>query len=274
VLQGKPLSYNNILDLDAAAGLVAELKGPSVVAVKHNNPCGVASKTSLLEALEAAVKSDPVSVFGGILALNEVVTKSEAEQVGELFLECIVAPDFSAEALAIFSKKKNLRLLRWPSMLVQQRSNEIRGISGGFLVQAKDRRGSDSSQWQYLGEQPSVAIMFDLKLAEKVCASLKSNSIALVKKGQTVGLGMGQVNRVDAVQQAVERMLAHHGRVNDLVLASDAFFPFPDSIEKAAAAGVRWILQPGGSVKDQAVFDRAKVLGINMIITGVRHFRH
>jgi phosphoribosylaminoimidazolecarboxamide formyltransferase/IMP cyclohydrolase len=274
VLQGKPLSYNNILDLEAAAGLVRELAGPSAVAVKHNNPCGVASQKSLLEALDLAIKSDPVSVFGGIVAVNEKIGASEASRLGDLFLECIVAPEFSTEALEIFAEKKNLRILEWKSILKTPSSFEIRGVSGGFLVQNSDQRGSPVESWKFLGEKPNERLLADLRFAEKVCASLKSNSIALVKDGQTVGLGMGQVNRVEAVQHAIDRMKAHHGDLQDVILASDAFFPFQDSIEKAAQAGVRWVLQPGGSVKDDVVIAKAKELGLQMILTGKRHFRH
>jgi len=277
VLQGKPLSYNNILDLEAAAGLVRELSGPSAVAVKHNNPCGVASKPSLTDAVECTLKCDPVSVFGGIIAVNQPITKSEAELLAELFLECIVAPDFTAEALAVFSKKKNLRILKWKTMLESVHEVELRTISGGFLLQSSDSKTSDPNSWTIIGATPTGQIMKDLVFAEKVCASLKSNAIAIVKNGQSLGLGMGQVNRVDAVQHSIERMKSHHGQnggVGDLILASDAFFPFADSIVKAGEAGVRWIIQPGGSLNDKSVLEQAEKMNINMILTGARHFRH
>lgn len=275
VLQGKPLSYNNILDLDAATLLVRELKGPSAVAVKHNNPCGVASQASLYSAVDLAIKADPVSVFGGIIAVNRTVDLQAAERMTDIFLECIVAPDFSVEALAVLSKKKNLRLLRWPELMRTERDLEVRGVQGGFLVQKPDSLGSEPVGWQLLGQTPSEEVLADLVLAEKISASLKSNAIAIVHAGQSFGLGMGQVNRVDAVLQAIARMQQHHGsKPHNLVLASDAFFPFADSITIAAQAGVRWILQPGGSVKDEEVFMKARDLGVNMILTGRRHFRH
>lgn len=274
ILQGKALSYNNILDLDAACLLVKELTGPSVVAVKHNNPCGVASGKTLSEALVAALKADPVSVFGGIVALNEKVGRSEAEKLSEIFLECVVAPDYTQEARDVFSKKKNVRVLLWPKMHFARRQIEVRGVQGGFLIQAPDTLGSANGDWKFLGAAPSDTVLNDLIFAEKVCASLKSNSIALVKNRQTLGLGMGQVNRVEAVAHAVERMNTHHGRVDDVILASDAFFPFADSIEIAAQAGVKWIIQPGGSIKDAEVFAKAKALGVEMVLTGTRHFRH
>ncbi len=274
VLQGKPLSYNNILDLEAAAGLVRELDGPSAVAVKHNNPCGVASQANLKAAVLTALKSDPVSVFGGIIAVNEKLGQAEAEILSEIFLECIVAPDFSAEALQVFAKKKNLRILKWKDILRSPDEIEIRTVSGGFVIQSTDKKASDTHQWKFLGQQPSPQVMKDLVFAEKVCSSLKSNSIALVKNGQTVGLGMGQVNRVEAVQHAIDRMQTHHGSLKDVVLASDAFFPFPDSIIKLGEAGIRWVLQPGGSVNDASVIEQAAKMDINMVLTGTRHFRH
>jgi phosphoribosylaminoimidazolecarboxamide formyltransferase/IMP cyclohydrolase len=275
VLQGKVLSYNNLLDLDAASGLVQSLTEPAAVAVKHNNPCGVAIASKLSQAVEQALKADPVSVFGGIVAVNREIGKAEAEMLQAIFLECIVAPSFTSEALEIFAKKKNLRILRWKFLGQAQMKFEMKTIAGGFLLQQKDLMSLDErEQWKVLGEKPSDSVMRDLQFAEKVCASLKSNAIALVKNGQTVGLGMGQVNRVDAVKQAIERMKTHFGNLNQVVLASDAFFPFSDSIEIAAQAGISWILQPGGSLKDEDVIKAAERLKLNMVLTGTRHFKH
>jgi phosphoribosylaminoimidazolecarboxamide formyltransferase / IMP cyclohydrolase len=274
VLQGKVLSYNNLLDLDAASSLVQGFTGPAAVAVKHNNPCGAAVAEQLSLAIEQALKADPVSVFGGIIAVNREIGKAEAEMLQGIFLECIVAPSFSNEALEIFAKKKNLRILRWKALGETQMRFEMKTVAGGFLLQHKDIVGNDPEAWKFLGEKPSAAVLRDLQFGEKVCATLKSNAIALVKNGQTVGLGMGQVNRVDAVKHAIDRMQTHFGNLNQVVLASDAFFPFPDSIEVAAKAGVSWILQPGGSVKDEEVFAAAKKLGVNMVVTGTRHFKH
>lgn len=274
VLQGKELSYNNILDLDASANLVREFSQAACVAVKHNNPCGVGIGKTLAEACEKALKADPISVFGGIIALNREVDLASAELMGALFLECIVAPSFSQEAQEYFSKKKNLRLLEWPAIGTYRKTFEVKSVSGGFVSQDPDVMGSDPSQWTFSGKKPSDQIMQDLIFGEKVCASLKSNAIALVQGGQSVGLGMGQVNRVDAVEQAIARMQQHHGAKEDVVLVSDAFFPFEDSIRLAAKANIRWILQPGGSVKDTEVKAAAEKLGIEMILTGKRHFRH
>lgn len=275
VLQGKTLSYNNILDLDAASFLLQNLDPKSAVVVKHNNPCGAGSGATLTEGLQRALDADPVSAFGGIVALGGTVTALEADLLKNLFLECIVAPEFSIEAMDILKTKKNLRLLAWPQIFSAKRFFELKSVAGGFLLQSADNLGMGTDGWQFLGEQPSPEILKDLIFAEKVSASLKSNAIAIVSGEQTLGLGMGQVNRVDAVAQAIERVRHNHGSVKaELVLASDAFFPFPDSIEKLAQAGIRWVIQPGGSVKDQDVFQTARDLKVNLVITGRRHFRH
>lgn len=274
ILQGKELSYNNLLDLEAASLLVKEFDEPACVAVKHNNPCGVSLASTPLAAVERTVAADPVSVFGGIIACNREIGAAEAEALGKIFLECVVAPKVLPEALEVFAKKKNLRVLEWPDLMRCHRPVELRTLAGGFLVQSVQSLGSDTSAWKFLGEVPGPEVMRDLVFAEKVCASLKSNAIAIVKDGQSLGLGMGQVNRVEAVQHAVTRMKSHHQAKDRTVLASDAFFPFPDSIEKASEAGVKWILQPGGSMRDQEVFEVAKRLGVNMVLSGERHFRH
>ena len=274
ILQGKPLSYNNILDLDAACKTVREFSNPTSVVVKHNNPCGVAEGRSLFEATIGSLKADPVSIFGGIVALNGKVDGGIAKKLSEIFLECVVAPDFTDEALEIFKKKKNLRVLKWPQISSQSRELKVKTIDGGFLLQTQDVVKSWSDKWTVLGEVPSPDIKVDLSLAWKVCAHLKSNAIALVSGGTTIGLGMGQVNRVDAVGQAIDRMRNFHCRSQNVVLASDAFFPFADSIELAAAAGVKWVIQPGGSIKDEEVKSRARELGVSMVLTGTRHFQH
>lgn len=275
VLQGKELSYNNILDLDAAVSLVREFSEPAAVAVKHNNPCGAALDPNLTVAIEKSLKTDPVSVFGGIVAINREVGAPEARLLTDLFLECVVAPSFSEEAMSLFAKKKNLRLLAWPGMMSSVRTFDLRSVAGGFLVQTPDRFQNDTSHWVCDSALPEDRKR-DLLFGEKVCGALKSNAIALVAGGMTVGLGMGQVNRVDAVEQALLRMKTHHPHINpaNVSLISDAFFPFPDSVEKAAQAGIRWILQPGGSVKDEEVKAAAKSLSVNMVLTGQRHFRH
>jgi phosphoribosylaminoimidazolecarboxamide formyltransferase/IMP cyclohydrolase len=274
IIQGKELSYNNLLDLDAAINLLKEFNQPAVVAVKHNNPCGVAIDQDISIAFSKALQSDPVSIFGGIIALNRKIEASLAEKMSEIFLECIIAPDISSEALQIFSRKKNLRILKWPEILEKSNLPEIKSISGGFLVQDKDQLSDQTGHWKTVSGTLDHGKISDLLFAEKVCAALKSNAIAIVKDGQTLGLGMGQVNRVDSVKHAVERMRKNFPQARQVVLASDAFFPFPDSIEMAAEAGISWILQPGGSVKDSEVIDKANSLNIAMIFTGQRHFKH
>ena len=274
IIQGKPLSYNNILDLDAACETLREFSDPTSVAVKHNNPCGVAVGRSLFEAIVGSLKADPVSVFGGIVAVNGKVDGDSAKKLSEIFLECVVAADYSEEALEVFKKKKNLRILKWPQISNQSRELKMKTIGGGFLLQTQDEVKGWSAEWTLLGEAPSPEVKVDLSLAWKVCAHLKSNAIALVSGGKTVGLGMGQVNRVDAVEQAIGRMRKFHAESKNVVLASDAFFPFADSIELAAEAGVKWVIQPGGSIKDDEVKARARELGVTMLLTGTRHFQH
>ncbi|MFN8791929.1 MAG: bifunctional phosphoribosylaminoimidazolecarboxamide formyltransferase/IMP cyclohydrolase [Bdellovibrionales bacterium] len=273
ILQGKELSYNNILDLDAAFLLVQKFSQPAAIAVKHNNPCGAALDADSFRALEKALSADPVSVFGGIVALNFPVKAVHANLMKDLFLECILAPDFDEASRQILSSKKNLRLLKgqWPSVGVR---NEIRTVFGGVLVQNPDVRWSDPKDWKIFGAVPDAGLRETMLFGEKVCASLKSNAIAIVGDGQTLGLGMGQVNRVDAVEQALRRWKQHHADKKEAVLVSDAFFPFPDSIEKAAEQGIRWVVQPGGSMRDEDVISKAQQLGVNLVITGLRHFKH
>lgn len=273
ILQGKELSFNNLLDLEAARRTILNLDRPAACAVKHNNPCGVAIDDKMSQALSRCLKADPTSVFGGIIAVNREVTSVEANLLNEIFLECVVAPKFHPDALQVFAKKKNLRLLEWPSMFTSSMKYELRLVEGGFLWQEVDVVSNWTDEWQCLNEKPTESIRRDLELAWRVCAQLKSNAIAIVEHGMTLGLGMGQVNRVDAVEHAIGRMRQFH-KAGQPVLASDAFFPFPDSIEKIAQAGIRWVIQPGGSMKDPEVFKRALDLGVNLILTGQRHFRH
>lgn len=274
ILQGKELSYNNLLDLESALNLVRDFDGPSAVAVKHNNPCGAATGSTLEIAVENCLKSDPVSVFGAIVALNQEVSTEAAEAIGQLFLECVVAPKFSDGALKILGKKKNLRLLEWDGLGIRDDFWRLQTIQGGFLLQEPDRVLAWNPEWRILGEAPTPQIRGDLSFAWAVVSTLKSNAIAIAENKQTLGLGMGQVNRVDAVQLAIERMVKFHPKHSTPVLASDAFFPFADSIERIYEGGVRWVIQPGGSMRDEEVFAKAKELGVNMVLTGRRHFRH
>ncbi len=274
ILQGKALSYNNILDLQAACNTLRPFAQPTTVAIKHNNPCAVASDAQTDVCVDKALRADPVSVFGGIVACNFPLTATHARSLNTIFLECVIATDISPEALEVFSEKKNLRVLSWPEMTSFQPTSEVRSIDGGLLWQEVDTLSLNTEGWKFLTEKPSDEVVQDLLFAWKVCAALKSNAISVCKAGQTLGLGMGQVNRVDAVKQALGRAQEHHSGVKNLILASDAFFPFPDSVEIAAQHGVQWIVQPGGSIKDNEVIQVAQKLGIHMVLTGQRHFRH
>jgi phosphoribosylaminoimidazolecarboxamide formyltransferase/IMP cyclohydrolase len=273
IIQGKALSYNNILDLDASLKLALLFEQPVCVSVKHNNPCGVASDKDFFTAVEKSIKADPVSVFGGIIAVNRQVTGDVAKMLSAIFLECVIAPDYTQEALKVFENKKNLRVLKL-KMDSLTASYDFKTVLGGFLLQSADTKWGNTADWDFKNQKIDDSVLSDLVFGEKVCGSLKSNSIAIVKDGQTLGLGMGQVNRVEAVQHAIDRMKTHHGEIKNTVLISDAFFPFPDSIEIAAKAHVKYILQPGGSVKDNEVLAAAERLGITMILSQNRHFRH
>lgn len=275
-LQGKELSFNNLLDLESSVQCLREFQSEAAaVVVKHNNPCGVAIGANIGEALKKSIEADLVSAFGGIVALNRALDVREAELLTSLFLECVIAPQVTAGALDVLQSKKNLRVLEWPKIQNKYDELDIRKVSGGFVVQSPDKvNGAWNADWKTFGESPTSSIISDLLLSWKVVSHLKSNAICIVGKGQTLGLGMGQVNRVDAVEQAIGRYKKHHSIRNEVVLSSDAFFPFPDSIEKIAEAGIRWVIQPGGSVKDSKVLERASELAVNVILTGERHFSH
>ena len=275
--QGKELSYNNILDLDASVGLVRHFETPTCVAVKHNNPCAVAQGINLAEALRKTIASDSKSIFGGILAFNKTVDLECCQLIKELFLECLIAPDFTHEALEFLKSKKNLRVLSWPDFHKFEKTPFlIKSVFGGVLQQSSDY--FESTAWEIHGQAPLEQIKADMIFGEKGCAYLKSNAIAIVYKGQTVGLGMGQVNRVDAVQQAFNRYLEFSKSaqidINQVVLVSDAFFPFADSIDIIARENIKWILQPGGSTRDAEVIQAATQNKINMVFSRQRHFRH
>lgn len=277
VLQGKELSYNNILDLDAAVNALTLFKDkPCAVAVKHLNPCGVGCDYNQNIALQKSLKADPKSVFGGIIAVNFDIQEVHAEQLSQIFLECIIAPSYSQAALKVFSKKQNLRIMSWPKInSLDLRAAKLRSVVGGFLNQTADTGPFDwSDKWKVIGETPSDESKQDLLTAWRVVTALKSNAISIVESGQTLGLGMGQVNRIDAVLQAIQRMHEFHPKAQKSVLASDAFFPFADSIETIAKAGIKWVIQPGGSIRDDEVIQKAKDLSVNLILTGQRHFQH
>lgn len=271
ILQGKELSYNNLLDLDAAWRAVLSFEKSSVVIVKHLSPCGIASAEVQLDAYQRALASDPVSAFGGIVALNRQLESDTAMALSKLFVECVIAPGFSPAALEILSQKKNLRILKMPDLKIEPLV-EVRSIIRGVLQQSIDLGDPQDTSWQVVTKaQPTPEQLADLKFAWKACQHVKSNAIVFAKDEATLGIGGGQPNRVDCVDIATQRA---GEKAHGAVMASDAFFPFADSVEKAAAAGITAIVQPGGSLRDQESIDACNRLGIAMVFTGVRHFRH
>ncbi len=273
VIQGKELSYNNLLDLDAAMKLCAEFSLPAACIIKHTNPCGVAvAEKGVAEAYWLARETDPVSAFGGIVAFNRKVEEDLAKAMAEVFLECIVAPEFSPEALKVFSTKKNLRLLRAAIAGLAAGQLDLRAVSGGVLVQTSDNSTCAASAGKVVSlRKPSPAELADLDFAWRVCKHVKSNAIVFVSGGRTLGVGAGQMSRVDSVKLAVSKaQLPLQGSV----LASDAFFPFRDGLDEAAKAGVTAVIEPGGSVRDEEVIAAANQHNIALVFTGERHFRH
>jgi phosphoribosylaminoimidazolecarboxamide formyltransferase/IMP cyclohydrolase len=283
VLHGKELSYNNILDLDSALGLVRELADPAAVVIKHNNPCGAAVGATLAEAFGKAYEGDPVSAFGGILGFNREVDEATATQITEpnRFIECVIAPGYSAKALEVITTrptwKKSVRLLETGPLSPAQDERDAaptdyRRVDGGLLVQHRDVSREDLSQAKVVSKrQPTAGELRDLQLAGTVAKHVKSNAIVLAKDGMIVGVGAGQMSRIDSTHMAVRKA---GDRVQGSVLASDAFFPFRDNVDMAAQAGIRAIVQPGGSVRDQDSIAAADEHGLAMLFTGVRHFRH
>jgi phosphoribosylaminoimidazolecarboxamide formyltransferase/IMP cyclohydrolase len=271
-LAGKELSYNNLLDADAALGLARELADrPFAVIVKHTNPCGAAAGETLAAAYAAALEGDPVSAFGGVVAVTRPLDRATAEQIAGVFTEVVLAPGFHQEALEALAGKPSLRLLE-ADLGAPAGWLVARSVAGGLLVQAADLAPVDALAWTVVtGPAPDAALLADLELAWLVAKHLKSNAIALVTDGRLVGAGAGQMSRVDSVRIAVEKA---GERSAGAVAASDAYFPFPDGVEALGAAGVRAVVQPGGSVRDDEVTAAAEKAGMTMVHTGRRHFRH
>ncbi|MEU9366034.1 bifunctional phosphoribosylaminoimidazolecarboxamide formyltransferase/IMP cyclohydrolase [Streptomyces avermitilis] len=273
-LHGKEMSYNNYTDTDAARRAAYDHAEPCVAIIKHANPCGIAIGADVAEAHRKAHACDPLSAFGGVIAVNRPVSKELAEQVAEIFTEVIVAPGYEDGALEALAKKKNIRVLR--AQDAPANPAELKQIDGGALLQVTDRLqadGDDPANWTLAtGEALSPAELDELAFAWRACRAVKSNAILLAKDGASVGVGMGQVNRVDSAKLAVER--AGEERARGSFAASDAFFPFPDGLEILTAAGVRAVVQPGGSVRDELVVEAAKKAGVTMYFTGTRHFFH
>jgi phosphoribosylaminoimidazolecarboxamide formyltransferase/IMP cyclohydrolase len=281
VLHGKELSFNNLIDLDAALSAAGSFPAPTIAIIKHTNPCGVACDDVLVEAYKKAHMGDPISAYGGIIGSNRAIDAVTAQEISQLFYEAIIAPDYTSEALSILRQKKNLRLLATHTPIEPASINtqllkagrlDIRSVSGGLLLQTPDVVGEPEMTYRVVSErEPNLEELTDLLFAWKVVRHVKSNAIVLAHKLTVVGVGAGQMNRVTSVQLAVEKAA---DRARGSVLASDAYFPFPDGVEAAAKAGVTAIIQPGGSIRDDEAIRMANKYAIAMIFTGRRHFRH
>lgn len=274
-LHGKELSYNNINDANAAVSIVKEFDEPAVAAVKHMNPCGVGIGSSVEEAFVKAYEADPISIFGGIVAANRTIDAATAERLGAIFLEIVIAPDFTPEALEILQRKKNIRLLRMGDLAAAaERRSEwlITSVEGGMLVQQSDVHSLTEADLKTVTNRaPTPEELKQLMLAWKVVKHVKSNAILLARDNMTIGVGAGQMNRVGAARIAIEQA---GDKARGSVLASDAFFPMGDTLELAAAAGITAVIQPGGSIKDEESINVANANNIAMVMTGVRHFKH
>ncbi|MGI8577093.1 MAG: bifunctional phosphoribosylaminoimidazolecarboxamide formyltransferase/IMP cyclohydrolase [Nocardioidaceae bacterium] len=272
-LHGKQMSYNNYVDGDAARRAAYDFVEPTVAIIKHANPCGIASGADIAQAHRFAQACDPVSAFGGVIATNRAVSRRLAEQIAEIFTEVVIAPGYEDGALSLLSAKQNVRLLRCAPAV--RGGIETRSVSGGLLMQSRDAvdaEGDDASTWKLVsGEALDPAGMGDLEFAWRACRTVKSNAIMLASRRAAVGIGMGQVNRVDSARLAVARAGA---RAAGSMAASDAFFPFPDGLQVLIDAGVRAVVQPGGSVRDAEVIEAAQSAGVTMYLTGTRHFYH
>ena len=283
ILQGKALSYNNVLDASGADAAARQLRGPACVIMKHTNPCGAAERATLLEAWQSAFAGDPISAYGGVVGLTREVDAATAEAMAAIFLEVIVAPSYSPEALAILARKTNLRLLEDPILGSGEAApapdplGSIRFAGGAVLVTAADVLPDDPSTWRLATTRaPSEQERRDLDLAWRLCRGVVSNAIVLVKDGMEIGLGSGQTSRVDAARQAVAKAIAFQGTdaLKGAACGSDAFYPFPDAVQVCLDAGVTAFAQPGGSIHDKDAIEAAEKAGASMLITGVRHFRH
>ena len=268
-LHGKELSYNNLVDLDAAWNLIREFTRPAVAMIKHTNPCGCAEQETSAEACRKALECDPVSAFGSVIAFNRAVDRASVEALADLFVEAIVAPGFEPHALELLTRKKNLRLIEvgeTPPAII------LKSISGGYLAQTEDNVTTRPDDLKVVTERaPSDAEMSALEFAWKVTKHVKSNAIVYARQGQTVGVGAGQMSRVDAARIGAEKAVLP---LAGTVVGSDAFFPFPDGLEEVAARGATAVIQPGGSMRDADVIAAANRLGLAMVFTGLRHFRH
>ncbi len=272
-LQGKPLSFNNLLDIDAAVSIIGEFDEPTVAIIKHTNACGIASRQCLLDAWEQALAGDPISAFGGIIAANRPITRDVAIAMDKIFFEVLIAPGFDHEGLEILGCKKNRIILL--QKVVTFAPEQFRSILGGVLWQSTDYSVFSQEKWQNVTiEKPNEAEQSDLRFANIVARHLKSNAIALVKGKKLLGMGAGQTSRIDALKQAIGKAKEFGNSLNGAVVASDAFFPFSDGVKMASEAGISAVVQPGGSIRDQDSIDYCNQVGMKMVFTGTRHFRH
>lgn len=272
-LHGREISYNNLLDIEAAVSLIAEFDEPTVAILKHNNACGIASRSSVKQAWIDALAGDPISAFGGIVVTNRVVDVEAAEEINKIFFEIIIAPAFSQDALAVLQQKKNRIILIQKQPISGDK--QFRSLLNGVLLQDKDLSVQKAEDLKLVTPRPvSSQEEEDLLFANKLVKHTKSNAIVLVKNKQLCASGTGQTSRVDALRQAIEKAKTFHFDLNGAVMASDAFFPFPDCVEIAGKAGVVAVIQPGGSVKDDLTIDYCKENNISLVLTGVRHFKH
>jgi phosphoribosylaminoimidazolecarboxamide formyltransferase/IMP cyclohydrolase len=272
-INGKELSYNNLVDVDAAVSLIDEFEEPTFAILKHTNACGIASRPSMIDAWKTALACDPVSAFGGVLICNREVDAETATEINNLFFEVLIAPSYSSEALATLTGKKNRIILKRNDIKLP--SKQFKTLLNGVIEQDKDLQIEGPEQMiPVTDRKPDEQQMKDLSFANKIVKHTKSNTIVLAKNNCLIASGVGQTSRVDALQQAIVKAKAFHFDLSGSVMASDAFFPFPDCVSIAADAGISMVLQPGGSIKDQESIDMANEKGIGMVTTGVRHFKH
>ncbi|PZM82035.1 MAG: bifunctional phosphoribosylaminoimidazolecarboxamide formyltransferase/inosine monophosphate cyclohydrolase [Candidatus Margulisiibacteriota bacterium] len=271
-LHGKELSFNNFIDLDAAWSIAKEFTKPAVTIIKHTNPCGTALGNNLLDAYNKALSCDPKSAFGSIIGLNKIVDSEVAQEMSKLFVEAVIAPGYTDEALLILQEKKNIRVIVLDDYFNHDQQNDVKRVTGGLLVQVKDTKEVPFDEMKCVTHlHPEQHMVADMLFAWKIVKHIRSNAILLVKDGKTVGVGAGQMSRVDAVELALKKA---GNEATGAVLASDAFFPFRDSVDTVNKAGIKAIIQPGGSLRDQESIDACNEYGIPMLFTGVRHFKH
>ncbi len=272
-ISGKELSYNNLLDIDAAVRLSKDIEGGHFAILKHNNACGLSSNQNSIECWKEALSCDPVSAFGGVIITNFHITSDLAKEINSLFFEVLLSPSFSDDALEILTKKENRIILKINSL--DFNTKQVKTCLNGILEQDSDSRVETIGDFEYVTQnKPSISEINDLLLANKLAKHSKSNTIILIKNGQLVGSGVGMTSRVDALKHAISKANEFGFDLNGSVMASDAFFPFPDCVEIASSVGVTSIIQPGGSIKDKLSIDMCNKKSISMVLTGIRHFKH